>query len=143
MNQTELAYVQGTVQVSVTATTEPTADVIVTLAAVVLGSADVVLLEFFCPAWGHSTTTNTSFLPIFDAVDGGAAAAVGRVWDGRAWVASQRLGSIAGSYRTTPGAGSHVFSARGHTAAGTFTLFADVAGAGLEVPLFLRVLQVA
>lgn len=144
MNQTELAYVQGTSQVDCTATTEATANTIRTLGAVSLTAGQVVLLEFFCPYWQQSSTAEVSFIPIFDAIDAGAAAAIGRIWDARAFATGQQQGSVAGWWRyTIPSSGSHVFSARGYVSgASTFSLFAGAGGAGTDVPMFLRVVQV-
>ncbi len=139
----ELAYVERTTNAACTSTTEGAADTILTLPAVVLDGVTTIALEFFCPYWSQSTSTEVSFLPIFDDLNGGGAASVGRPWDSRAWVTSAFIMGFTTTWIYTPAAGSHVYSARGYvSAASTFTIQAGAGGSGAAVPAFLRALKV-
>lgn len=140
----EAAYAERVTSLAIVATTEPTAEVICTAPAVTLDGATAVIVEIGMPWWGHSATTQTSFLTIFDALDGGAEAAIERLWDGRAYGASiQCLGFSTSVRLAAPAAGSHVYSLRGHTSGGTFTVTGGAGGAGTDTPIFVRVLTEA
>jgi hypothetical protein len=134
----EIDYVQITSDVACTATTEAGANTIVTGNAITYSGSQIVVLEFFWPAWTTSTTNTVAFVSIFQ--DGSI---LGRIWDSFGFTSSADMGGTVISRRFTPSAGSHTYSIRGHSqAAQTFTVKAGAGGAATLFPAYVRLVQV-
>jgi hypothetical protein len=135
----ELAYAEFTSAVSLTATSETTAQTAVTAPPITVDGATVILVECFVA---------------FVRPDGGAANRSVALWlyqDGASiGELAQVLVPVAGlmdvpvraARRLTPSAGSHTYSLRGHTSAGTGTLFAGPGGLGQQSPGYIRITRV-
>ncbi len=137
-----LDYAEATSGVTLTHTTDATADTLVTGGTLTLDGVTAILVEFFAPNWTNAAGAARSItVVLYAAFNGGAAAVVGRLCraasDGAA--NPQTIGT--GRYRYTPAAGSYVYSARGfvNSATGTVTINAGAAGSATDVPMFLRV----
>jgi len=139
-----LEYVERTTAPGIVATSEATAEVVMTLPALVLDGTQDIYIEHSHPWWGMSTTTAVAFLTIFGAKDGAAAAPLQRTWDSRAWATSAQIGGF--TTRTpllTPAAGSWVYTLRAHSSASnTFTLQAGGGGAGVDMPMSMMAVEV-
>jgi hypothetical protein len=138
----EYAYAEITSTASITGTVTP--DVVITAGAVVLDGSTTILVEFFSPdvvTPGGGTNRDTSTF-LYDAVDGGAAASIGKM--SQTFIASSDAiqAPLYASRRLTPAAGSHVFSFRASVAAGTGSIIAGAGGAGNFMPAFIRVTKV-
>lgn len=130
-----LDYAEITSSASCTATTEGSANTIITGNSVVYDGTTLVMLEFFFPAFTTSTTSQVAFLTIFQ--DGSV---FGRVWDSFGFTTSGDMGGTVISRRFTPSAGSHTYSMRGHSgAAQTFTIKAGAGGAGTLFPAYMMI----
>lgn len=137
----ELAYTQFTSVVSPTATSEATANTIVTAASVTLNGSETVLVEFYCPTYGISVTTIEANISLFQSFNAGAAASIGKVWRGRTSTAAVAQDAIYIARRlATPAAGAYVWSFRGWlSSAGTLDIVGGAGGAGNDMPGFIRV----
>ncbi len=136
----ELDYVQITSPVSVTATSEATANTIVTGSSVAYDGSTVVMVEFWC---NHA------------APDTGAAPQDLRFWlyDGSSSIGfigymqsvasgNRQYAPVYGLRRLTPSNASHTYSIRGSVAAGTGTVQAGAGGSGNTAPAFIRIFRV-
>lgn len=126
----ELAYVQVTAPVSITATSEGAAQVIATLSSVTYG-AGVVVLEFYSP--GAVGTGGSLIVTLHDDTAGvslGFWAVVGP---------STVEAPVHAVRRLAPGAGARVYSVRAYCTAGTGVVNAGAGGASAYVPVFIRV----
>ena len=131
----ELDYVEFTGQVDCTATTEATADTVVTGNPIVFDGSTVCLVEFYVETYTLSLVTIDGFLSLYDG-----ASSIGRMFQGRTIVAAAGATAIYAVRRLTPAAGSHTYSARGFvSSAGTFSVFGGAGGNGNRMPGFLRV----
>jgi len=137
----ELDYVQKTTNSDCTATSAATANVVITGNAINLDGATIVVIEYYCVTWTNlDSATVINSLELYDALDGGTAVDIGRVFDCRSIATLALNGSILAAHRRVPVAGSHVFSIRGWVgSASTFSLAADVGGVGFRMPMFVRV----
>jgi hypothetical protein len=124
--------------VSITATTEGTANTVVTAAAVAYNGTDVVMLEFFCP-FGATPAGNVNLIFALYDDTGGGAASIGR-WGqitGPDAANIDRL-PVRLSRRLTPSAATHTYSVRAYVDSGTGTVNNGAGGSGNYMPLFLR-----
>lgn len=133
---TELDYTEFTATVTPTATTEATANTVVTAGAETLDGSTKILIEFFCPN---------------ARADVGAAGRDMKFWlyDGASSIGQIALVSSASTTgnrapirvarRLTPSAASHTYSIRASVSAGTGQVNAGAGGAGNEVPGFIRI----
>lgn len=133
----ELTYDQWTTTVNITATTEATANTIVTASAYTFDGATVALIEFFCPFVTTSATAN-QVVRLWLYEDGSSIGELARV-RGYTTAASFQH-TVTASRHMTPSAASHTYSIRGsNTIAGTSSASADTGGAGLLVPGYIRI----
>jgi hypothetical protein len=132
----ELAYAQITATVNITATSEATAQTIVSAPATTF-AAEPILVEFYCPI---AQLSNVGVYFIFQLFDG--ATNLGRyalmysavVNDGVPIHAVQRL---------TPTAGSHTYSVRAFVGAGNGLISAGPGGPGVNpMAAFIRISRV-
>jgi hypothetical protein len=135
----EFDYVQVTSgNVSITATTEGSANTIVTANAVAYDGSTVIMLEFFCP-FAASPAGNINIIVVLYDDTGGGAASIGR------W--GQQTGSDGTNIqrvpfrltrRITPSNATHTYSVRAYVDSGTGTINNGAGGSGNYMPLFLR-----
>lgn len=128
---TELAYNEITGNVSISATTGPTANTVVTASAVTFDGATPVMIEFYTP----------------DLVEGSNSITV-VLYDGSTelgWLDFQNAPGGSGQIgktvkrRLTPSAASHTYSIRAYVDAGTGTVDAGAGAAGQFMPAFIRI----
>jgi hypothetical protein len=137
----EFDYVQVTSAVGPSATTEGTANTVVTANAVTYDGSTVVLLQFFCPQARPDVN------------------AVGRqlnvVWyDGSSSIGqcATVITPVSGNFfyvpikaelRLTPSNASHTYSVRAYVSAGTADMQAGAGGNGNKAPMFIRQTKVS
>lgn len=136
----ELDYVQITSNVSPTATTEGTANTVVTASAVSFDGATPVLIEFFSPRARPDDAANGRELHFWLYQDGSSIGRIGQV------VAGQGGGPatmpIKLERRMTPASGSRTYSIRASVNAGTGVIVAGAGGSGADMPAFIRISEV-
>lgn len=129
----ELSYIEFTAPVSVTATTEAAAGILVTADNLTFDGLTAVEVEFYTPKVTSGTDGGEVHVTLFDN-----GAAVGELGD---W--SRGTGNMSTSLtckrRTTPSAGAHQFSIRAWRATANCTITAGAGGAGNYMPGFIRV----
>lgn len=132
----ELTYAEATSQVAVTATTEATANTLVTAASLPFDGSTVVYVEFFSPIVRSGTGTNATIVVLYDD-----STSLG-------WFCQTRDGSASGGpidtnlygiRRLTPSAATHTYSARAWCPAGNGIVFAGSGGNGNIMPMFIRI----
>ena len=131
----ELAYVEFTSNVSVTATTEATANSIVSAGALTY-VANPIFIEFECYAWAHDTAVGDLDLVLYDG-----STSQGLLWEHKFATSGGAIGGLRTARRLTPTAASHTYSIRGFTNTGTATVSAGVGGVGAAMPGFIRITQ--
>lgn len=134
----EYIYLEFNANVVISATTEATANTIITAPGLALDGSTTVWVEFSAPyidvaanAAGNYVRLvlfdNGVSLGILDLLSGAGAA----VFDGPVTVRR----------RVTPGAGSHAFSIRAFRLNANSTVVGGVGGAGVDMPGYIRVTQ--
>lgn len=131
----EYDYVQITSNVSITATSEATANTCITGSAVTYDGSTTVYVEVFCPALAPDPTATRSLTVwLYDG-----SSSIGAF----ANVYSQHNNSntypLHGFRKLTPSAASHTYSIRCSVSAGTGTFSANTGGTGVYIPAFLRI----
>ncbi len=130
----ELAFAERTTDQSVAATSEATANTVLTAPAVTLTVATPVLIEFFAPA---ASPGGTGLVILWLYEGAGSIGAMGTFAGGTAGNVFQ-VPHIA--RRLAAGAGSHTWSIRASVSAGgPGIISAGPGGAGQNVPAFIRV----
>lgn len=134
----EYAYTEFTSNASITATTEGTADTVVTASAVTFDGSTVAMVQFFAPQVKPPSAA-TAAVVLWLYQDGSSIGALGTVETPAAnvlevpvWVAR----------RLTPASGSRTYSIRASVGSGTGTVVAGAGGAGANVPGFIRITKV-
>jgi hypothetical protein len=119
-----------------TATSAATATTLIAGHSITLDGLTTVEVSVWAIGWQTTITTSSCIIELYDG-----STDLGQMWAGRnASSATGTQPSLIGRYRFTPTAGAHQFIAKGWIgSAGTFTLVAGAAGAGLSVPAELRV----
>lgn len=139
LQQLELDYAQFTSPVSPTATTEATANTIVTGAAKTYSGTLIVVLEFFAPRVRPDDSSNAQM--VFSLWDGSTD--TGQIaYVGNPPSATSPQHSVYGKRRFTPSAATHTYSIRAHVSAGTGYVGAGAGGAGVLVPGFMRITRI-
>jgi len=133
----ELSYVAFTADASITATTEATADTVVTAAAVAFDGSPV-LIEFFTPASAPQATAAVNL--IYYLYDG--ASSIGLIGQVTNQASSTRREPTHVARRLTPSIATHTYSIRASTGSGTSTVRAGAGGLGNLVPGFIRITRV-
>lgn len=131
----ELAYDQFTSAVSITATTEGTADIVKTATSVTFDGSPVII-EFFSPGVIPNTGFNLSIIIRDDT----AGTIVGRISSSSS--GSSLAVPVLARRRLTPAAGARVYSVRAFTVGGTGSVGAGAGGSGADVPGFIRITKV-
>jgi hypothetical protein len=138
----EIDYVAITSPVNITATSEATADTIVTGNAIAYDGSTAVNLEFFCPYYtAIASAARDHLLTLYDG-----ASSIGFMalmsWPSSA--SSQRPGPVRTVVRFTPSAATHTYSIRGYvSAAGTGVVGAGAGpAASTHMPAYIRITKV-
>lgn len=132
----ELARVEFTSSVSVTATTEATADSVVSAGAVSFDGSTVVDIEFFSPAARASAATGALLtLVLYDG-----SSSIGQLSLSQSQAANNASRPVFTSYRLTPSNASHTYSVRGFVSTGTGSVSAGTGGSGNFMPGYIRII---
>lgn len=130
----ELDYVEITGNVSVTATTEGTANTVVTGSAVSYNGSTIVMIEGYIALANPSGSSSM----VFVLTDGGSAI-------GEFATINVSTGIYMPLYfrrRLTPSNASHTYAIKAYTGAGTATVYAGSGGAAGKMPSFIRITKV-
>ena len=138
----EFDYAEFTSPVSVTATTEATANVIVTSNAVTYDGSQIVLIEFGTD-YAQLPSNVVCRLWLYEKVGAAAAASIGELWVGRVTDVNTALVNVRTQRRHTPSAASIIYSIRGSVGSSTMTVDAGVGGAGNAFPGWIRITKVS
>lgn len=134
----ELDYVQITSPVSVTATSEATANTVITANPVAFDGSTDVEIEVCSPQWyGPATATADIQLALYDG-----SSSTGMIASMRSETTSRAVNTLSAKCRVTPTAGTHTFSARGWCTAGSGAVQAGAGGSGNMRPAFMRIVAV-
>lgn len=125
----ELDYVEITTGVSISATTEGTANTCITGTSQAYAAVPT-LIEVFCPRLNAGATV------IVLLFDGGTV--IGRL----GLVAFVGISTFQGSYRLTPSAATHQYIVKAYNSSSSSTFDCGAGGTGTEVPAFLRITKV-
>lgn len=131
----ELDYVEFTgAATNITATTEGTANTIVTGSAVAFDGTPVII-EFFAFA-ARPQATIAAIISYYLYEDG---ASIGRIGAHATPAAANAYIPTVCKRRMTPSAGSHTYSIRAATTSGTSVVLAGAAGNGTDMPGYIRI----
>lgn len=137
----EFDYVQITSPVSLTATTEGTANTIVTGNAVTYDGSTVVMVNFFAPAL--VTPVGIDQYAMLWLYDGSSS--IGRLATIVDQASTGTIGEAAPVYvsrRLTPSNAAHTYSIRGDVSGGTGSLSCGAGGLGNIMPAYIRIQKV-
>lgn len=133
----ELDYVQFTSNVSPTATSEGTANTVVTSSAVTYDGSTPIIIEFWCNnARPRADASGNMTLWLYE--DGSSIGQIGFISAYEAGAVNQIL---YGRRRITPTAGSHTYSIRASVSAGTGLVAGGAGGNGNIAPGFIRIVK--
>lgn len=135
----EFDYAQITSSASITATSEATANTVITGAGVSYDGSTIVMLEFFTPYL--NITAQSLAIVLYDDTGGGAASIglMGQYYDANA---GQTVVPVHLMKRFTPSAATHTFSIRAYVNSGTGEVKADTGVNGHWLPAFMRIYKV-
>jgi hypothetical protein len=138
---TELDYVQVTSDTNVTATSEATANTIVTGSAVAYNGSTAVWIEFWCDHAGPTATGGTNDIR-FWLYDGSSS--IGFIAYSQQDQASgqRQYLPIIGKRRITPSNATHTYSIRASVSAATGLVAAGAGGSGNIAPAYIRITRV-
>lgn len=131
----EMAYVEFTSPVTISATTEATADQIVSAGSVSFDGSTAVIIEFFTPECVNPNATDNARFAVYDG-----SSSLGEL----ARTLTAAVGSGLGfpvylRYRLTPSNASHTYSIRGWKGTNNWSAQAGAGGAGAFMPGFIRI----
>jgi hypothetical protein len=135
----ELDYVAFTGAVNISATTEGTANTIVTGSSVAYDGSTIVKLEFFAPETFLDAASRQLTIVLYDGSS--AIGVLGRVFGGTGH-ANARI-PITVSRRFTPSNASHTYSIRGFTNAGTQQVNGGASGTGALVAGHIQITRIS
>lgn len=133
----EFAYNEFTSGVTISATTEGTANEIVAASSVTFDGATAVIIECYLPALLGSATNGDNC--VFVLADGGTS--IGKPAQARnpAGDASNRFPGVHLRHRLTPSAAAHTYSYRAYRVSANWTVEAGAGGNGNAMPGFIRI----
>jgi hypothetical protein len=135
----EYTYVEFTADAAPTATTEATANTVVTAAAVSFDGSTTVLIEFFAP---YASPTNTAGAYVFFVLYDGSSS-IGLMGAIRTPSATgDHVVPVRLTHRLTPSNASHTYSIRAYVSSGTGEVVGGSGGTGNYVPGFIRITKV-
>lgn len=135
----EFDYAQITAGVTVNATTEGSANTVITGNAVSYDGATVVMIEFFAPQVYSTNTANIDLTAVL--YDG--ASSIGQIGWLRSETTNRGMIAMHCMRRLTPSNAAHTYSIRAFIASGSGAVQAGIAGSGNLVPAFIRITKVA
>lgn len=144
----EYDYTQITSNASLTATTEGTANTIVTASAVTFDGSTIVLIEWWAPHIVIPADAGGRSVNFWLYEDGssigrlGSAAAPGVVSGSGGTIFGGGSMPVGHKRRMTPASGSRTYSIRGSVSGGTATVAAGAGGAATILPAFIRITKV-
>lgn len=134
----ELDYVAKTSSTSITATTQGTADTIVTGSSVAYDGSTVVMIEFNAPWARPDTASSNRNIKFVVYEDSSALAEI-------AYIATPQTGTlqvpIFNRIRHTPSNASHTYSVRAYVNAGTGSVSAGTGSSGAAAPAYIRIIE--
>lgn len=135
----EIVATEFTASVTLSATTEATANTIVTAPERMFDGKSAYIIEFFCPLLTHNSDGTTSIWLYRDGVS------IGRIGiengNSSSAVVSSASGPVLMTARMVPPGGKHIFSIRGSTSGSTPVATAGVGGLGNYMPGRIRILR--
>lgn len=134
----ELDYAERTTNLSVTATSEATADTIVTGAAVAYDGATTVMIDFSADSIEPSAGAGRYIAVVL--YDG--ASSIGELFVARQGSTGTHDFPVYGRRRLTPSAATHTYSARAWVSTGTGLVSAGTGGSATAAPALLRITRV-
>ena len=136
----EFDYVElNTGTVNITHNSDATADTVITGSSVSYDGSTVVLIEVFFPA--VDTAAFNAAAVVFVLYDGSTD--LGRIGVTRNVTTSVLRYPVYMAYRITPSNASHQYIVKAFNSGGTGIVYGGAAGAGVNVPGFLRITRVA
>lgn len=136
----ERVYTEFTGTVSVTATVEASADVIVTAAALAADGTSAYLIEFWSQGVRPDNAGAGRFIILWLFEDG---TSIGNLGTLVVPAAQNDTKPVLACRRRVPAAGSRTYSIRATVSAGTGSVAGGAGGAGTAMPGFIRITQVA
>jgi hypothetical protein len=136
----EFDYVEKTSSTSITATSEATADTVVTGSAVTYDGSTAVMVEFFSPSVRPATDAVADRSVNVTLYDG--AASIG-IW-GQTITPAQNDDNKPFHLvrRLTPSGAAHTYSVRAYVSGGTGTISGGTGGVTAAMPAFIRITKV-
>lgn len=132
----ELSSTPFTSPVVISASTEATANTIVTAPSLSFDGAIVIAIKFVCPGLlAGGSATGTAHITLFE--DG---VSLGDLYRGQ--LGSSEASACFAAVRRTPAAGAHVYSVRGYRSSANFTVQAGPGGPGAILPGYLDIERV-
>jgi hypothetical protein len=135
---TELDYVQVTSDTNITATTEATANTIVTGSAVAYDGSTIVIIEFWCNHAGPTATGGTNDVR-FWLYDGSSSIGFIAYYQQDQASGQRQYAPIIGRRRITPSNATHTYSVRASVSAATGLVAAGAGGSGNVAPAYIRI----
>lgn len=135
----QLDYVEKTTNSSITATTEGTADTIVTGASVAYDGATEILVEFQAYSARPDSGAAGRNLDII-LTDGGTS--LGIIAELTTPAAAAMQFPLRAARKLTPSAASHTYDIRAFVNVGTGIVYSGAGGAGAGMPMFMRITRV-
>ena len=136
----EVAYAEFTSDVSITATTEGTANTIVTAPSFTADGVSAYLIEFYSVAVEPNSAVAGRSVGLWLYQDG---ASIGSIGTALSQVASiTYYATMVARRRIMPAAGTHTYSIRGSCSAVSATVHAGVGGIGANTPGYIRISKI-
>jgi hypothetical protein len=132
------SYVEQTTSVTVSATTEATANTVVTAGAVTFDGATPVVIEFYAP-YVQPASVATAYVQLV-LYDGSSSIGLLGIVGNPA--ANTMYDPVFLRRRLTPAAASKTYSVRAFQANGNGTVGAGVGGVGANMPAYIRITKV-
>lgn len=138
MSLEKLEYQEVTADDTFTASTEGTAEAIITADQINVDGSTQIVVRFTCSGFECTDGTTVGILWLYE--DG---ASIGRLWDSRAVAANTPTGGFTVERRLTPASGNHTYSVRGsvNPAGATFTIKGGAGGSGARMPIALLIIS--
>ncbi len=134
----EIDYVQYTSNVSITATSEATANTVATATATAFDGSTIVYIEFFAPTAQTPAVSSENLL--FALYDGSSSIGlIGQVTNTNS--ATLQRTPVFMSRRLTPSAATHTYSIRAYVGSGTGSVNGGSGGAAAYMPGYIRIIR--
>ena len=133
----EFDYVQITSPVAITASSEATANTVVTGSAVAYDGSTAVIIEFYAPdAYADNVATVDLYFYLYDG-----SSSIGWIGTMRSETTNRSFQTVYLMRRLTPSAATHTYSIRAANSAGAGdgSVNAGAGGSGNQVPAFIRI----